>query len=164
MLIPSLLSLSRISCCVWYLDDSRKEQLNERLQLLGQNLAWEPEVEVVYFQSDPVKHGGTYVTVRGKIKTSWPARAANGANCAALSDRGICGCLKTYEQLDLFTDYEALEKERKAREERLARERRLQEAVSFLLSSSSAKESVRLAVSLMAASWPARAGCFFLEG
>ncbi len=50
------------------LDDSRKEQLNERLQLLGQNLAREPEVEVVYFQSDPVKHGGTYVTVRGKIK------------------------------------------------------------------------------------------------
>ena len=44
------------------------EQLNERLQLLGQNLAREPEVEVVYFQSDPVKHGGTYVTVRGKIK------------------------------------------------------------------------------------------------
>ena len=36
---------------------------------------------------------------------------------------------ETYEQLDLFTDYEALEKERKAREERLARERRLQEAV-----------------------------------
>lgn len=36
---------------------------------------------------------------------------------------------ETYEQLDLFTDYDALEKERKAREERLARERRLQEAV-----------------------------------
>lgn len=34
-----------------------------------------------------------------------------------------------YEQLDLFTDYEALEKERNAEQERLSRERRLQEAM-----------------------------------
>ncbi len=34
-----------------------------------------------------------------------------------------------YEQLDLFTDYAALEKERKEEEERLSRERKLQEAM-----------------------------------
>ncbi len=34
-----------------------------------------------------------------------------------------------YEQLDLFTDYAALERERKEEEERLSRERRLQEAM-----------------------------------
>ena len=34
-----------------------------------------------------------------------------------------------FEQLDLFTDYTALEKERKEEEERLSRERRLQEAM-----------------------------------
>lgn len=34
-----------------------------------------------------------------------------------------------YEQLDLFTDYAALEREQKAEEERLARERKLQEAM-----------------------------------
>lgn len=34
-----------------------------------------------------------------------------------------------FEQLDLFTDYTALEKERKKEEERLSRERRLQEAM-----------------------------------
>ncbi len=34
-----------------------------------------------------------------------------------------------FEQLDLFTDYAALEKERKEEEERLSRERRLQEAM-----------------------------------
>ena len=36
---------------------------------------------------------------------------------------------EAFEQLDLFTDYAALEKERKAEMERLARERRLQEAM-----------------------------------
>ena len=34
-----------------------------------------------------------------------------------------------FEQLDLFTDYAALERERKEEEERLSRERRLQEAM-----------------------------------
>ena len=34
-----------------------------------------------------------------------------------------------YEQLDMFTDYEALEREKKAEEEKLERERRLQKAV-----------------------------------
>lgn len=36
---------------------------------------------------------------------------------------------KQYEQLDLFTDYDALEAERKEEEERLSREKKLQEAV-----------------------------------
>lgn len=36
---------------------------------------------------------------------------------------------KQFEQLDLFTDYAALEKERKVEEERLSKERRLQEAM-----------------------------------
>lgn len=34
-----------------------------------------------------------------------------------------------FEQLDLFTDYEALEQERKEQEEQRAKERRLQEAM-----------------------------------
>ena len=36
---------------------------------------------------------------------------------------------ESYEQLDLFTDYEALEQEKKREEEKLAKERRLQEAM-----------------------------------
>lgn len=36
---------------------------------------------------------------------------------------------EAYEQLDLFTDYDALERERKEEEKRLSKERRLQEAV-----------------------------------
>lgn len=37
--------------------------------------------------------------------------------------------VQQFEQMDLFTDYEALEQERKAEEDRLAKERRLQEAM-----------------------------------
>ena len=36
---------------------------------------------------------------------------------------------ETYEQLDLFTDYAKRDREQKEREERLARERKMQEAV-----------------------------------
>ena len=36
---------------------------------------------------------------------------------------------ENFEQLELFTDYEAREKEKKEEEERLQRERRMQEAV-----------------------------------
>lgn len=46
-----------------------------------------------------------------------------------LADEAEAGRGERFEQLDLFTDYEALEKERKAEAERLGRERRLQEAM-----------------------------------
>lgn len=36
---------------------------------------------------------------------------------------------ETFEQMDLFTDYDALERERKTEEERLSKERKLQEAM-----------------------------------
>ena len=46
-----------------------------------------------------------------------------------LVDEGEAGEAKEFVQLDLFTDYEALEKEREAEEEQFARERKLQEAM-----------------------------------
>lgn len=50
------------------LDEGRQEELNERLQLLGQIQAQEPEVEVVCYQPDLVKSGGVYVTILGKVR------------------------------------------------------------------------------------------------
>lgn len=50
------------------LDEDRKEQLNEQLQLIKENLAQKPEIEVTYFEPDPKKDGGTYVTTCGRIK------------------------------------------------------------------------------------------------
>lgn len=46
-----------------------------------------------------------------------------------LVDETEAGEKQQFEQMDLFTDYAALEKEKKAEEERLAKERKLQEAM-----------------------------------
>jgi len=50
------------------LSDDKKEQLDEQLQLLKENLNQKPECEIVYFQPDQMKEGGAYVTVRGRVK------------------------------------------------------------------------------------------------
>lgn len=50
------------------LGEDRKGQLNEQLQLIRENLWQNPECEITYFRPDGRKDGGTYVTVRGKIK------------------------------------------------------------------------------------------------
>lgn len=50
------------------LDENAKEQLDKQLQLIGKHLGQKPECEIVYFQPDPKKGGGTYVTVHGRIK------------------------------------------------------------------------------------------------
>lgn len=50
------------------LSEERKEQLNEQLQLIRENLEQEPEIEAVYFQPDGRKEGGTYMTVCGRVK------------------------------------------------------------------------------------------------
>lgn len=50
------------------LDEDRKTELDEQLQLLKENQLQRPEVEVTYFQPDLKKSGGTYVTIRGRVK------------------------------------------------------------------------------------------------
>lgn len=50
------------------LEEDRKEQLDEKLQLIRENLWQKPECEITYFRPDDRKNGGTYVTVCGKIK------------------------------------------------------------------------------------------------
>ena len=50
------------------LSEERKEQLNEQLQLIRENLEQEPKIEVIYFRPDSRKDGGEYVTVCGRVK------------------------------------------------------------------------------------------------
>lgn len=50
------------------LDESRKEELDEQLRLLRENLDQKPECEISYFQPDEKKDGGTYVTICGRVK------------------------------------------------------------------------------------------------
>ncbi len=49
------------------LNEDQKEQLDEQLQLIRENLEQKPECEITYFQPDERKKGGTYVTVCGRI-------------------------------------------------------------------------------------------------
>lgn len=50
------------------LDESRKEMLDERLQLMKEHLSGKPEITFTYFKPDEKKSGGAYLTVRGKVK------------------------------------------------------------------------------------------------
>lgn len=50
------------------LDEDRKEQLDEQLRLIRENLARKPECEITYFRPDEKKDGGAYLTVRGRIQ------------------------------------------------------------------------------------------------
>lgn len=51
-----------------WLDENRKELLNEQLQVIRENLEQKPEIEVTYFQPDSRKSGGAYVTFRGRVR------------------------------------------------------------------------------------------------
>ena len=50
------------------LTESEKEALNERLLLLREQLAEQPEVTITYFQPDEKKTGGAYVSATGPVK------------------------------------------------------------------------------------------------
>lgn len=50
------------------LDEDKKEQLDEQLQLIKKHLDQKPECEITYFKPDEKKDGGTYVTVHGRMK------------------------------------------------------------------------------------------------
>lgn len=50
------------------LDEDKKEELNNRLQMLRMQTALRPEVEITYFVPDTQKTGGSYLSVRGTIK------------------------------------------------------------------------------------------------
>ena len=50
------------------LDENRKEQLDEQLRLLRENMDLHPECEITYFQPDTKKNGGAYITIHGKLR------------------------------------------------------------------------------------------------
>jgi hypothetical protein len=49
------------------LDEYRKEELNERLNMIQDTLYEQPEVSITYFLPDKKKSGGSYVTVTGSV-------------------------------------------------------------------------------------------------
>ena len=49
------------------LDEIRKKELNEHLQLIGEHLMQKPQVSITYFVPDTKKEGGAYFTITGTI-------------------------------------------------------------------------------------------------
>ena len=50
------------------LEEDKKEQLDEKIHVLQENLWKKPEIIVTYFVPDEKKDGGAYVTHRGRIR------------------------------------------------------------------------------------------------
>lgn len=50
------------------LEEDRKAQLDEQLRMIMENPALTPEIEITYYRPDESKSGGSYVTIRGKVK------------------------------------------------------------------------------------------------
>ena len=50
------------------LDDYSKYALSDRLQIIADRIGEHPEIEITYYQPDPKKHGGAYVTAAGTAK------------------------------------------------------------------------------------------------
>lgn len=50
------------------LDEDRKEELDEQLQIIREHISLEPEVSITYFVPDTQKEGGSYLQVIGVIK------------------------------------------------------------------------------------------------
>ena len=49
------------------LDEIRKEELDEHLQLIREHLLQKPQVSITYFVPDTKKEGGAYFTITGTI-------------------------------------------------------------------------------------------------
>lgn len=58
------------------LTEGKKAELDEKLRLIEENLADQPEISITYFQPDARKLGGAYVTVNGCVKKVDPYKKA----------------------------------------------------------------------------------------
>ncbi len=59
---------ARITDTRMELDESEKSILNERLQLIAEQLNNQSEVSITYFKADAKKDGGAYLTAIGSVK------------------------------------------------------------------------------------------------
>lgn len=50
------------------LDESMKDALNHKLQIIAYHIKDKPHVEITYYKPDEMKEGGAYVTASGAVK------------------------------------------------------------------------------------------------
>ena len=59
---------SRLTNTRLELEEDRKEELDERLQIIRDHISLEPEIAITYFVPDAQKEGGAYLQVIGTVK------------------------------------------------------------------------------------------------
>lgn len=64
----AILETARITSCKLELDEYTKAELNQKLNILKENLTNSPYVSITYFLADKKKSGGKYVIKRGSIR------------------------------------------------------------------------------------------------
>ena len=50
------------------LDEKKKEELNEHLQFIKEQLLQKPQISITYFLPDTQKNGGAYLTITGTVR------------------------------------------------------------------------------------------------
>ena len=50
------------------LDEMKKEELNEHLQFIKEQLLQKPQIRITYFLPDTQKNGGAYLTITGTVR------------------------------------------------------------------------------------------------
>ena len=50
------------------LDEMKKEELNEHLQFIKEQLLQKPQISITYFLPDTQKNGGAYLTITGTVR------------------------------------------------------------------------------------------------
>lgn len=112
----------------------------------GVRSRYKGEITVDYYGREVPKHAHGTVNLGGMTSSTWiildavmglydrivnPELLVRRVTVAAnhVTDEAQGKMEEHFEQMDLFTDYEALERERREQEEKLAKERKLQEAM-----------------------------------
>ena len=64
----AILETARLTNARLELDEDRKEELDERMQIIRDHISLEPDVSITYFVPDSKKEGGSYLQVIGAVK------------------------------------------------------------------------------------------------
>lgn len=64
----AVMETERLTDARMELDEMKKEELNEHLQFIKEQLLQKPQISITYFLPDTQKNGGAYLTITGTVK------------------------------------------------------------------------------------------------
>lgn len=64
----AVMETERLTDTKMELDEMKKEELNEHLQFIKEQLLQKPQISITYFLPDTQKNGGAYLTITGTVR------------------------------------------------------------------------------------------------